>query len=294
MEEIGVEEIKQSVEEITTQAFQLRDYLKQQIPGFVDFGLRVVLALLIFWIGRKLIRLIRSILKRSLERTGTEKGVVQFTSSLSGIALYALLVVTIAQCLGVEETSVAALLGTAGVTVGLALQGGLANVAGGIMILTFKPFQVGDYIVVNQQNECEGSVIKIETCYTTLQTFDNRNIIIPNGVLSDNTVTNVTAQNKRKLAIRVGISYHADLHLAKHILEKLLSEDPDTQDSKEKLVYVDELGEHAVYLGFQVWVKTSQYFPIKWRMNEKIKYAFDEAGIEIAYHQLDVHMREDS
>ena len=182
------------------------------------------------------------------------------------------------------------MLGTAGVTIGLALQGGLANIAGGIMILTFKPFQVGDYIILNQQNNCEGTVSKIDTCYTTLLSLDNKHIIIPNGTLSENTITNVTARDKRKLAVTVGISYDSDLRLAKEILERLLKEDPDAQTDKDMIVYVDELSDSAVKIGFQVWVDTSRYFPTKWRMNEKIKTAYDEAGIEIAYQQVDVHI----
>lgn len=290
MEEIGVEEIKEGVEEITTQAFQVRDYLMGKAPDILDFCLRVVLALLVFWIGRKLIKWILKILESSMKRAGADKGVRQFTMSLSKIALYALLIVSIAQSLGVQETSVAALLGTAGVTLGLALQGGLANIAGGIMILTFKPFQVGDYIILNQQNNCEGTVTKIDTCYTTLLSFDNKHIIIPNGTLSENTITNVTARDKRKLAVSIGISYDSDLRLAKEILERLLKEDPDAQSDRDMIVYVDELGENSVKIGFQVWVDTQRYFPAKWRMNEKIKNAYDEAGIEIAHQQVDVHV----
>lgn len=290
MEDISVEDIKEGVEEITTQAFQFRDYLMGKAPEIVDFCLRVVLALLVFWIGRKLIRWILKILESSMKKAGADKGVRQFTMSLSKIALYALMVIGIAQTLGVQETSVAALLGTAGVTIGLALQGGLANIAGGIMILTFKPFQVGDYIILNQQNNCEGTVSKIDTCYTTLLSFDNKHIIIPNGTLSENTITNVTARDKRKLAVTVGISYDSDLRLAKEILERLLKEDPDAQTDKDMIVYVDELSDSAVKIGFQVWVDTSRYFPTKWRMNEKIKTAYDEAGIEIAYQQVDVHI----
>ncbi|MBQ7371192.1 MAG: mechanosensitive ion channel family protein [Blautia sp.] len=290
MEDISVEDIKEGVEEITTQAFQFRDYLMGKAPEIVDFCLRVVLALLVFWIGRKLIRWILKILESSMKKAGADKGVRQFTMSLSKIALYVLMVIGIAQTLGVQETSVAALLGTAGVTIGLALQGGLANIAGGIMILTFKPFQVGDYIILNQQNNCEGTVSKIDTCYTTLLSLDNKHIIIPNGTLSENTITNVTARDKRKLAVTVGISYDSDLRLAKEILERLLKEDPDAQTDKDMIVYVDELSDSAVKIGFQVWVDTSRYFPTKWRMNEKIKTAYDEAGIEIAYQQVDVHI----
>lgn len=126
-----------------------------------------------------------------------------------------MLIFTLATHFGVKESSVAALLGTAGVTVGLALQGGLANIAGGIMLLTFKPFQVGDYVIIAQQNECEGTVYKIEICYTTLISIDNKHIVIPNGTLSNSIITNVTARDLRKLEIKVGISYDSDIQKAK-------------------------------------------------------------------------------
>lgn len=149
-----------------------------------------------------------------------DAGVVQFASSAGKAILYILLIINIAVSLGVKESSVAALLGTAGVTVGLALQGGLANLAGGVLLLLFKPFVVGDYIIQDQSNGCEGTVAKIEICYTTLLSIDNKKVVVPNGTLSNSTIINVTAKENRKLEIKVGISYEADIQKAKTILEK--------------------------------------------------------------------------
>ena len=232
-----------------------------------------------------------SFIKKSMERASVDKGVIQFTGSLLRIVLYILLVFSIATHFGVKESSIAALLGTAGVTVGLALQGGLANIAGGIMLLIFKPFQVGDYIIIAQQNGCEGTVYKIEICYTTLISIDNKHIVIPNGTLSGSIITNVTARDLRKLEIKVGISYDSDIKKAKAILEEILHNDEDTKDDQGMVVFVDELGESAVVMGLRVWVATEKYWPARWRLNELIKEAFDANGIEIPYNQLQVHVK---
>jgi small conductance mechanosensitive channel len=250
-----------------------------------------VLAILAFWIGRKIIRWIVKVMKRSLEKGNADQGVIQFTGSLVNVILYILLLVNIFVSLGVQASSVAALLGTAGVTVGLALQGGLANIAGGVILLVFKPFQVGDYIVCNSESGTEGTVTKIDICYTTLLSIDNKNILVPNGTLSNTTITNVTARDQRRLEIKVGISYDSDLRKAKAILEDLLLKDEDTQSDAEMVVFVDELGEHSVVLGFRVWVPTERYWATKWRMNQKIKETFDEEGIRIPYPQMDVHIK---
>ena len=196
-----------------------------------------------------------------MERANVDAGVVQFISSAGKAILYTLLIFNIAISLGVKESSVAALLGTAGVTVGLALQGGLANLAGGVLLLMFKPFVVGDYIIQDQANGCEGTVSKIEICYTTLLSIDNKKIVVPNGTLSNSTIINVTAKENRKLEIKVGISYDSDIKKAKAILEEILHNDEDTKDDQGMVVFVDELGESAVVMGLRVWVATEKYWP---------------------------------
>ncbi len=159
------------------------------------------------------------------------------------------------------------------------------------MLLIFKPFQVGDYIIIAQQNGCEGTVYKIEICYTTLISIDNKHIVIPNGTLSGSIITNVTARDLRKLEIKVGISYDSDIKKAKAILEEILHNDEDTKDDQGMVVFVDELGESAVVMGLRVWVATEKYWPARWRLNELIKEAFDANGIEIPYNQLQVHVK---
>ena len=283
--------MEQEIQEAKSLYYSYKQYFSDYLPALTKLGLKVVMALLVFVGGRKVIQWFVSFIKKSMERASVDKGVVQFTGSLLRIVLYILLVFSIATHFGVKESSIAALLGTAGVTVGLALQGGLANIAGGIMLLIFKPFQVGDYIIIAQQNGCEGTVYKIEICYTTLISIDNKHIVIPNGTLSGSIITNVTARDLRKLEIKVGISYDSDIKKAKAILEEILHNDEDTKDDQGMVVFVDVLGESAVVMGLRVWVATEKYWPARWRLNELIKEAFDANGIEIPYNQLQVHVK---
>lgn len=287
LEEIGLDGVSDNIKEI----LNLKEYIADQIPAIVGFGLKVVLAIIVFFVGRKLIRWAVKLMKRSMERARLDEGVVQFACSAGKAVLYTMLIFNIAVSLGVTESSVAALLGTAGVAIGLALQGGLANLAGGVLLLVFKPFVVGDYIIQNQQNGCEGTVARIEMCYTTLLSIDNKKIVVPNGTLSNSTIINVTAKETRKLEIKVGISYESNIQKAKEILEKILLEDPDTQgDRSEMVVFVDQLADSAVIMGLRVWVPTDSYWSVKWRLNEKIKEEFDEQGITIPYNQMDIHL----
>lgn len=282
--------VEQGVQEVTNNVSQLKQYIYNNIPEFTHFGIKVVVAILVFLIGRKIINWIIRFMKASMDKAAMDKGVIQFVGSLTKATLYILLIFNIATSFGVTESSVAALLGTAGVTIGLALQGGLANMAGGVMLLIFKPFQVGDYIIVQSQSGCEGTVYKVEMCYTTLLSIDNKHVVIPNGTLSNSIITNVTARDLRKLEVKVGISYNSDIHKAKEILERILHEDVDTRDDEDMVVFVDELGASAVVMGFRVWVATDVYWPVKWRLNQRIKEEFDAQGIEIPYNQLEVHM----
>lgn len=271
----------------------IKEYLAGQLPGLLGFGIKVVLAVVVFFVGRRVIACLVKLLRRWMERAKMDAGVVQFACSAGKAGLYLLLILNIAVNLGVKESSVAALLGTAGVAVGLALQGGLANLAGGVLLLVFKPFVVGDYIIQNQQNGCEGTVARIEICYTTLLSVDNKKIVVPNGTLANSTIINVTAKDTRKLEIKVGISYQSNIGTAKEILEKLLLEDPDTQgDRSEMVVFVDELGPNSVVMGLRVWVPTDAYWQVKWRLNQKIKETFEERGILIPYQQMEVYVHE--
>lgn len=268
-------------------------FLKGQVPGVIGFAWKVLVSILVFYLGVRAIRWLLRILRRTMEQINVDQGVIQFACSLVKIMMYLLLVFSIATQFGVTEASVAALIGSAGITLGMGLQGGLSNMAGGIMILLFKPFLVGDYIIYNNGlSGCEGTVSRIDMCYTRLTTIDNKIVVIPNGTLSNSSVTNVTEKDERRLDVKVGISYQSDMRRAKEILEKLLEGEPDIYHDREMAVFVHELGESAVILGFRAWVSTDKYWNVKWDLNEKIKLSFDREGILIPYNQLDVHLHD--
>lgn len=266
------------------------DYWEKKLPLIGNFAGRVLLAIIIYMIASKLIHKACRIISASMSRANADKGVIQFITSFIKAAMYFLLIVTIATSFGVKESSIAALLASSGVAVGLALQGGLSNLAGGVIILILKPFLVGDYIIENSGKQ-EGTVVKVDLFYTTLSTVDNRRITVPNGALTNSSIVNVTAKDSRKLEIKVGISYRADLKQAKQILESLLHEDAAVMSDQEMQVFVDELAADSVVLGLRAWVRTEDFWSAKWRLNENIKLAFDEAGVEIPYPQLDVHIK---
>lgn len=264
-------------------------YLEDKIPALFDFVVGIILALLVFAIGAKVIGWIRKLVKRSLERANVDKGVGTFVDSMLKFGLYAILIFSIGKNFGLDTASVAAAFASAGVAIGLALQGSLSNFAGGVMILLLKPFVVGDYII-EDTNKCEGTVKEIQIFYTKLATADNKTIIIPNGTLVNNSLTNVTAQDKRRLDIKVDIAYDADLKKAKELLEELLSSDEGILQDDAKLVFVDTLGPSSVVIGVRAWVKTDDYWSVRWRMLENIKLTLDENGIEIPFNQLTVHV----
>lgn len=264
--------------------------ISAQIPALEAFAWKVILAIVIYFIASKVIIKICALIRAAMNRAGADTGVIQFLTSFVKTALYFLLIVSIAVRFGIKESSIAALLASGGVAIGLALQGGLSNLAGGVIIMLLRPFTVGDYIIENT-NKQEGTVVKIDLFYTTLSTVDNRRITIPNGNITNSSIVNVTSQDKRKLEIKVMIGYQSDLKKAKGILETLLHEDPAIMSEQEMLVFVDELADDGVILGLRAWVKTEDYWPAKWRLNEEIKLTFDEENIDIPYPQLDVHIK---
>lgn len=285
------QEVTDATQEAVKQVNQLTQYVQDSIPGLITFGLKVLAALVAFFIGRLVIRWIRKIVRRSFERSGADKGVEQFVDSLLKYGLYALLVFSLISSLGFDTTSVAAVLASGGVAIGLALQGSLSNFAGGVLILLLKPFVVGDYII-EDSNGKEGTVKEIQIFYTKLSTIDNKTIVIPNGMLTNNSITNATAKDERQLDLRVSISYDADIRQAKSVIENLLIKDECIIKNEQINVFVHELADSAVVLGIRAWVKNEEYWETRWRLLEEIKILLDENGIEIPYPQMAVHMKE--
>lgn len=287
------QEVTDATQEAVKQVNQLTQYVQDSIPGLITFGLKVLTALVAFFIGRLVIRWIRKIVRRSFERSGADKGVEQFVDSLLKYGLYALLVFSLISSLGFDTTSVAAVLASGGVAIGLALQGSLSNFAGGVLILLLKPFVVGDYII-EDTNGKEGTVKEIQIFYTKLSTIDNKTIVIPNGMLTNNSITNATAKDERQLDLRVSISYDADIRQAKSVIENLLIKDECIIKNEQINVFVHELADNAVVLGIRAWVKNEEYWETRWRLLEEIKLLLDENGIEIPYPQMTVHMQKNT
>ena len=285
------QEVTDATQEAVKQVNHLTQYVQESIPGLITFGLEVLAALVAFFIGRLVIKWIRKIVRRSFERSGADKGVEQFVDSLLKYGLYALLIFSLISSLGFDTTSVAALMASGGVAIGLALQGSLSNFAGGVLILLLKPFVVGDYII-EDTNGKEGTVKEIQIFYTKLSTIDNKTIVIPNGMLTNNSITNATAKDERQLDLRVSISYDADIRQAKSVIENLLIKDECIIKNEQINVFVHELADSAVVLGIRAWVKNEEYWETRWRLLEEIKILLDENGIEIPYPQMAVHMKE--
>lgn len=284
----SVTDVAQTAEEAVKDVNRFTEYIQEHIPVLINFGIKVVFAILFFCIGRVLIKWVRKLVRHSFERSSADKGVAQFVDSVLKFGLYALLLFTIATKFGVDTASAAALIASGGVAIGLALQGSLSNFAGGVLILLLKPFEVGDYII-EDTNKNEGTVKEIQIFYTKLSTIDNKTIVIPNGMLTNNSLTNATAKAERRLDLKVDITYEADLKKAKEVIQKVLMDDKCVLKEEEINVFVDELAESAVVIGARGWVKNEEFWETKWRVLEEIKLQLDAAGVEIAYPQITVH-----
>lgn len=263
------------------------DTVKNWLPALSGFAMDLLAAVLILIIGFKVVGAVRRMAERSFARMEMELSLRKFLLSLIQVVLYAVLIFMAAERIGIQSSSIIALLGSAGVTLGLALQGSLSNFAGGVLILLMRPFKVGDYIVSQYG---EGTVAVIGLVYTTLNTMDNKTVVIPNGSLSNSPITNATAEKFRRLDLTVGISYQADLKKAKDILLDIYTSHPKVLKDHPIQVFVDQLADSAVIIGGRGWTATDDYWPTRWDITEEIKLRLDEAGIEIPFNQMDVHV----
>lgn len=256
------------------------------LPAVISFGGNLLICLVIYIVGAQIIKWIRKLVRKSLDKAGVDKGICQFLDNLLKFALYIVMILMVIGRFGFQASSIIAILGSAGVAVGLAMQGSLSNLAGGVLILILKPFRVGDYIV--EGGGQEGTVVEIQMFYTRLLTGDNRDISIPNGALANERIINVSRQDSRRLDLSVGISYSADIKKAKELLEDLAKNDPAKLPDKGVMVMVQELGDSAVVLGCRLWVDNSNYWDAKFRLLEAIKNTFDANDIGIPFPQMEV------
>lgn len=269
----------------------ISNYMQETlIPTLLPIAFKLVIAFLIFFIGKKIVRKAICILRKSFEKSNMDEGTAHFLCSiLNGVGII-LLIFMVATYLDFSTGSIVAILGSAGVTIGLALQGSLSNFAGGVLLLLTKPFRVGDYICALGN---EGTVVKIDLVYTTLMTADNRKVVIPNGSLSNANIVNVTDEPMRRVDVLVGVDYSADIRQVKAVLEQIVEKQKLILKDQDIKIFVDNFDASAVSMGIRVWAKTEDYWTVKWDLQEQIKNVFDEKGISIPYNRLDVNVIND-
>lgn len=287
---MNIVQLTEEIEDIDKKVFSLVDWIVSHIPNMLSGIFLAIVAIIIFAIGRKLINLLVKLLDKSFRRSSMDLGVIKFLNSFIRISLNIVLIVVIAGFVGLETTSLATIIGSAGLAIGLSLQGSLSNFAGGVLVLILKPFTIGDYIISGSN---EGVVKGIDIFYTRLLTADNRLVVIPNGALSNSPITNVTNQDIRRVDIVVGVDYSEDIRKVKNLLSDIANNYDLIEKDKGVDIFVDELASSSVNIGFRVWAKTENYWKVKWDMNENIKYEFDKAGISIPFDQLDVSIKKE-
>lgn len=257
-------------------------------PGAIKFIISVVIALIIWMIGRKLIRFVLKLIEKGFEKAGIDKGISKFLLSIVKFAAYVMLLLIVVGTVGIETSSVIGIISSVTLAIGLSFQGSLSNIAGGVLIIIFKPFTVGDYVVANGT---EGTVDTIDLIYTKLITIDNKLVTVPNGTLANSVVVNVGKENTRRIDIPVSIAYSADIKKAKEVLNAIINENSYVIKNKSNMVVVTELAESSVNLEMRVWVQTADYWNAKFALLELIKSGLDENGVEIPFNQLDVHIK---
>ena len=262
-------------------------YADQALEYAVEFGPKFLLALLTLVIGLWIIRMITRGMKKGFKKSKMDETLRPFIVNLLSWTLKALLFISVASMIGIETTSFIAVLGAAGLAIGLALQGTLANFAGGVLILIFKPFKLNDFI--EAQGEI-GIVKEIQIFVTTILTPDNKLVIMPNGALSNGNITNYTAAGKRRIDLVIGISYDSDIKKAREVLLNVMRNDPRVLKDPEPAVTVLELADSSVNLAVRPWSTPGDYWGVYFDTTEQGKLALDEAGITIPFPQRDVHL----
>ena len=271
-------------------ADNIKKVFSQVLDWSVDKLLQIVVAVVVYKIGKQVIKWLIKICSKALERAGFDVGVIKFINSVVKIGSYCVIFLVILDILGFQTASLIAVFGSAALAVSMSLQGSLSNIAGGILIMIFRPFKVGDYII---SGSCEGTVSSIDMLYTKLKTADNRVIMMPNGTLSNSNIVNVGAEGVRRLDMQIGISYGSDVTKAKELLRDIVTNYPSVDKSREISVVVKSLDASCVTIETRAWVSQEAYWDTKFILFEKFKQVFDENGIEIPYNQLDVRVRQD-
>ena len=279
-----------AVKEATDQVSIVGQYIQKLTDWCMSKLGSIVVAVIFMVVCYKLVKLLLSILRKSFERSKLDPSVAGFFISAVKIVLNVLIVLTAASIVGFQITSFITILGTAGVTLGLALQGSLSNLAGGLLILILKPFRVGDYIVENNTH-CEGTVVSIDIFYTRLITFDNKSVVIPNGNISNTSLVNVTEHDMRRVDIPFSVAYDSDMEKVKRVTIETIKDVDGYLPDEQILFYIDEFADSGINMYVKFYATIEKFFDAKWDAMWKLKKAFDENDIEIPFNQMDVHMK---
>ena len=279
-----------AVKEATDQVSIVGQYIQKLTDWCMSKLGSIVVAVIFMVVCFKLVKLLLRILKKSFERSKLDPSVAGFFISAVKIVLNVLIVLTAASIVGFQITSFITILGTAGVTLGLALQGSLSNLAGGLLILILKPFRVGDYIVENNTH-CEGTVVSIDIFYTRLITFDNKSVVIPNGNISNTSLVNVTEHDMRRVDIPFSVAYDSDMEKVKRVTIETIKDVYGYLPDEQILFYIDEFADSGINMYVKFYATIEKFFDAKWDAMWKLKKAFDENDIEIPFNQMDVHMK---
>ena len=263
------------------------DLIKHQAVDLAfEVGPKLLLGVIIYLVGRYLISLVQKIMGKAFEKSEVDASLATFLKSFAKAILWVLLLITIATTLGAEMTSFVAILGAAGLAVGLALQGSLANFAGGVLILMFKPFKVGETV---EAQGTTGEIESIDILYTKIRNFDNKLVIVPNGILANNLIINYSQKLTRRVDLKVGVAYGTDIKKVRKIILDILNKDERIHKEPEAVVYFGNFGDNSLDLTIRCWVDTENLWPVYWETMEAIKEAFDENQIGVPFPQRDIH-----
>jgi len=253
------------------------------------YGLKILVAIILLIVGMFVIQKITKLVSAGFAKSKIDISVAKFLNSAISIVLKVILVMTVVQQLEIPTASFVAIIGAAGLGIGFALQGSLANLAGGIIILLLRPYSVGDYIQDNGTGH-EGLVEDIQVFYTTLLTRDNKTVIIPNGHLANSSITNYNKENTRRVDLKFGVDYGDDIHLVKATIQKVIDDYPLIVKRDETVIKLCEHADSAVIYMVLVWCNSTDYLTVKFDLIEAVKIAFDKAGVSIPYPHMDVNI----
>ena len=266
---------------------QMVGYMDTAVELGMSYGPRLVLAIVVLFVGMWIINRFIRLLNKGMERSNTEPTLSKFLANLASVIFKALLLISVASMIGIETTSFIAVLGAAGLAIGLALQGSLANFAGGVLVLMFRPYKVGDFV---EAQGVMGTVAEIQIFNTIIKTGDNKVIIVPNGSISNGIITNYSLEPTRRVDFVFGIGYSDNIGKAKATIERLIAEDSRALKEPAPLVVVSALADSSVNITTRVWVNSPDYWGLYFDLTEKVKLAFDQEGISIPFPQRDVHL----